>query len=154
MALLDGIFQILRLNARGIEMNSMLHTIGIVVVSGVFLAGCMSQKESMIKEGYPASYADGFDDGCHSGKKAGGNMFEQFKKDVPRFESDSQYGQGWSDGFRQCETEEESLQRQIRMSMERQQYMEQKKEYDWQEQRHLERELMNGLDTRNLQYLK
>lgn len=25
----------------------------------------------MIKEGYPLSYAEGFDDGCHSGNKAG-----------------------------------------------------------------------------------
>lgn len=50
------------------------------------LSGCVTQKESMIKQGYPLPYADGFDDGCHSGKKAGGSMFDQFKKDVPRFE--------------------------------------------------------------------
>lgn len=135
-------------------MNSFLQLIMTAAISGAFLAGCVSQKESMVKEGYPVSYADGFDDGCHSGKKAGGNMFEQFKKDTRRFEYDSQYGQGWSDGFRQCETEEESMQRQIRMSIEQQQYLKQKKEYDWQEQRHLEREVMRGVDTRNLQYLK
>ena len=67
----------------------------------LLLSGCATQKETMIKEGYPLAYAEGFDDGCHSGRKAGGNMFEQFKKDVRRFDKDSQYAQGWSDGFRQ-----------------------------------------------------
>lgn len=125
-----------------------------VVCSMVALTGCVSQKESMIKQGYPLSYADGFDDGCHSGNKAGGSMFEQFRKDVRRFEKDSQYAQGWSDGFRQCETEQEALQRQIRMGMEQQRLMEAKKRNKWEEQRHLEREVMRGVDTRGLENLK
>ena len=116
--------------------------------------GCASQKESMIQQGYPLSYADGFDDGCHSGKKAGGSMFDQFKKDVGRFESDSKYAQGWSDGFRQCETEQEAMQRQVRMSMEQQRLAEQRKHYEREEQRHLEREVTKGLDTRGLENLK
>ncbi len=118
------------------------------------LSGCVTQKESMIKQGYPLPYADGFDDGCHSGKKAGGSMFDQFKKDVPRFEKDTQYAQGWSDGFRQCETEQEAMQRQIRMGMEQQRLIEEKKHNDWEEQRHLETEVMKGIDTRGLKNLK
>ena len=66
----------------------------------VLLAGCATQKEIMLKQGYPLSYAEGFDDGCHSGHKAGGSLFDQFKKDINRFESDLKYAQGWSDGFR------------------------------------------------------
>ena len=96
----------------------------------IAISGCVSQKESMIKQGYPLAYADGFDDGCHSGNKAGGSMFDQFKKDVRRFESDSQYSQGWSDGFRQCETEQERLQRHIRIGIEQKIPMEQKKHDD------------------------
>jgi len=118
------------------------------------ISGCASQKESMLKQGYPLSYADGFDDGCHSGKKAGGSMFDQFKKDIRRFEREPQYAQGWSDGYRQCETEQEALQRQIRMGMEQQRLMEEKKHNDWEEQRHLEREIMKGVDTRGLENLK
>ncbi len=91
------------------------------------LSGCATQKETMVKQGYPLPYADGFDDGCHSGKKAGGSLFDQFKKDVRRFESDSQYAQGWSDGFRQCESEEEAIQRQVRMAIEQQKLSEQRK---------------------------
>ncbi len=118
------------------------------------LSGCVSQREIMVSQGYPLSYADGFDDGCHSGKKAGGSMFDQFKKDVIRFEKDSQYAQGWSDDFRQCETEQEALQRQIRMGMEQQRLMEERKHNKWEEQRHLEREVMKRIDTRGLDNLK
>ena len=41
----------------------------------LLLSACASQKETMIDQGYPLAYADGFDDGCHSGHKAGGNLF-------------------------------------------------------------------------------
>ena len=116
----------------------------------VFLSGCISQRDSMIQQGYPMSYVDGFDDGCHSGKKAGGMMFEHFKKDVKRFDTDSQYAQGWSDAFRQCETEQESLDRQTRMSMQQQQLTEQRKQNDLQEQRHA----LDGVDTSGLENLK
>ena len=108
----------------------------------------------MIQQGYPLAYDDGFDDGCHSGNKAGGSLFDQFKKDVNRFENDSQYAQGWSDGFRQCETEQEALQRQVRMGMEQQRLAEEKKHNQWEEQRHLEREVFKGIDTDSLKSLK
>ncbi len=87
-------------------------------------------------------------------KKAGGDMFDQFKKDVMRLEKDSQYAQGRPDGFRQCETEQEALQRQIRMGMAQQHLMEERKHNKWEEQRHLEREVMKGIDTRGLENLK
>lgn len=108
----------------------------------------------MVNQGYPLPYADGFDDGCHSGKKAGGSMFDQFKKDVDRFGEDTQYAQGWSDGFRQCETEQEALQRQIRMSMEQQRLIEDREHNKWEEQRHLESEALKGIDTSGLENLK
>ena len=60
------------------------------------------------------SYRDGFDDGCHSGRQAAGSLFDQFRKDQARFNSDQDYAQGWSDAFRQCESREEQLERQIR----------------------------------------
>ena len=136
-------------------MNTMPRLMLILIFSSLFMfGGCVSQRDTMVQQGYPLSYADGFDDGCHSGKKAGGSMFDQFKKDVRRFQTDKQYAQGWSDGFRQCETEQEALDRQIRMGMEQQRLLEEKKHNDWQEQRHLEREVMKGIDTRGLENLK
>ncbi len=120
----------------------------------LILSGCVSQRDTMVQQGYPLSYADGFDDGCHSGKKAGGSMFDQFKKDVRRFQADPQYAQGWSDGFRQCETEQEALERQTRMSIEQQRLTEERKHDKWEEKRHLEREALKGIDTRGLENLK
>jgi len=124
----------------------------VSVICGVIvLAGCASRKESMLKQGYPRSYVDGFDDGCQSGKKAGGSMFDQFKKDVRRFQSDSQYAQGWSDGFRQCETEEEALERQMRMSTEQQRLIEERRHNKWEEKHHLENQVLQGVDTEELE---
>ena len=131
-----------------------LLTFAFLIGCLVITSGCVTQKDAMLQQGYPQSYADGFDDGCHSGKKAGGSMFDQFKKDVRRFSSDPQYAQGWSDGFRQCETEQEALDRQMRMSMEQQRLIEDRKHNDRREQRHLEREALRGIDTRGLENLK
>jgi hypothetical protein len=131
---------------------------GFITATAIFgivmLTGCVSQRDIMLKQGYPLAYADGFDDGCHSGKKAGGSMFDQFKKDINRFEKHTQYSQGWSDGFRQCESEEEASQRQIRMSIEQQRLMEEKKHNNWVEKRHLETEVLKGVDTSGLENLK
>jgi len=126
----------------------------LVISCLVLLSGCVTQKEIMLKQGYPLAYADGFDDGCHSGKKAGGSYFDQFKKDVNRFESDNKYAQGWSDGFRQCESEQEAIQRQIRMSIEQQELTEQRKNNKLLKQRHLEHEVLKGVDTESLKNLK
>ena len=126
----------------------------LVISCLVLLSGCATQKEIMLKQGYPLAYADGFDDGCHSGKKAGGSYFDQFKKDVNRFESDNKYAQGWSDGFRQCESEQEAIQRQIRMSIEQHELTEQLKNNQLLKQRHLEHEVLKGVDTDSLKNLK
>jgi len=120
----------------------------------ITLIGCADQKQAMIDKGYPLAYVEGFDDGCHSGKKAGGNMFEEFKKDVDRFDSEKQYAQGWSDAFRQCETEQESLDRQIRMSIEQQQLYETRKNNELQKQYHLESQIFKDVDTSSLKALE
>ena len=111
------------------------------------LSGCATQSETMISQGYPAAYAEGFEDGCHSGNKAGGSYFDQFKKDVRRFNDDSDYAQGWSDAFRQCETEQESLERQTRMSMEYQRMDDERKD-------RMVHDALDGLDTSGLENLK
>ena len=66
----------------------------IALGSIVALSGCVSQADRLRQEGQPRAYVDGFDDGCHSGKKAGGSYFDQFKKDVRRFEYDHEYAVG------------------------------------------------------------
>ncbi|WP_078118483.1 hypothetical protein [Thiosocius teredinicola] len=126
----------------------------ITVLSLVLATGCVSQKEAMVKKGYPLVYAEGFDDGCHSGNKAGGSLFDEFRKDVGRFSRESNYAQGWSDGFRQCESQQEAAQRQMRIAVEKQKLAEQRKAGERAAQYHLERQVLKDVDTSNLKYLK
>ncbi len=119
----------------------------IIALPFMALSGCATQSETMKSQGYPVAYAEGFEDGCHSGKKAGGSYFDQFKKDVRRFNSDGDYAQGWSDAFRQCETEQEALDRQIRMSMEYQRMDNERKD-------RMAHDALKGIDTTGLENLK
>ncbi|MCB1923136.1 MAG: hypothetical protein KDJ27_05205 [Gammaproteobacteria bacterium] len=132
----------------------MISTRIAVLLPALMLGACVSQHDAMVAKGYPADYADGFDDGCHSGHKAGGNLFDEFRKDVERFARDDRYAQGWSDGFRQCESEQEALDRQTRMALQRQRLIEAQEQRHERDTRHLEREVLKGVDTRGLEILK
>ena len=114
-------------------------------ISGMIIfSGCATEKDIMLQEGHSLAYADGFDDGCHSGKKAGGNMFESFKKNEDRFSKHNKYAQGWSDGFRQCENEQEALDEQIRMSQEQQYLNEERKRNDTMDNYYLEQKALKS----------
>ena len=52
---------------------------------GLLGVGCTSRHDQMVEQGFPVAYADGFAAGCHSGKKAGGSLFDQFDKDKSGF---------------------------------------------------------------------
>ena len=122
----------------------------------IIFSGCATEKDIMLQEGHSLAYADGFDDGCHSGKKAGGNMFESFKKDEDRFARHSKYTQGWSDGFRECENEQEAQDRQIRMSMEQQRLNEERKRNEKMDNYYFEQHALDGVkyDSKSLNKLK
>lgn len=66
------------------------------------LGGCQSLREQMLAASYPPTFVDGFEAGCSSGRSAAGPL-GQFAKDVPRYQDEPLYAQGWDDGFRQCE---------------------------------------------------
>lgn len=65
--------------------------------------GCQSLREQMLAASYPPTFVDGFEAGCSSGRSAVG-LLGQFFKDVPRYQYEPLYAQGWDDGFRQCES--------------------------------------------------
>ncbi len=69
----------------------------------LLLGGCQTTHEDLIAKGYPPAFADGFDDGCVSGRQAAGSISGEFRKNVPRYLKDKQYAEGWTDGFRQCQ---------------------------------------------------
>lgn len=71
----------------------------ILVILVLLLAGCVSDQQNLLRQGYDPAYAQGFNDGGQSGLRAAGNPWASFHKDTHRFESDSQYHQGWQDGY-------------------------------------------------------
>ncbi|CAG8865599.1 hypothetical protein PS627_01518 [Pseudomonas fluorescens] len=78
------------------------------------LGGCQSTSQRLLAEGYPAPFADGFQDGCASGRQAAGALGE-FRKNVTFYLQDPQYATGWDDGFRQCQASAASdIERQLR----------------------------------------
>jgi hypothetical protein len=79
-----------------------LPAIFAALVAAAALAACTSTEESLIERGLPPAYAAGYDDGCASGKAAGGGLFSEAQKNDGRYAADSQYAKGWNDGFAKC----------------------------------------------------
>jgi hypothetical protein len=67
------------------------------------LAACASIEDTLIARGYPPAYAEGYDDGCASGKAAAGGLFATAQEDQSRYQdSASQYVRGWDAGYQKC----------------------------------------------------
>ena len=91
-----------------------------IVILAIFLSGCvatysaryqsppplqstsLAQVDAMAGGQQPVAYKVGFRDGCDSGRVSAGNTSFIFKKDVVRFDEDSLYQQGWTDGYNRC----------------------------------------------------
>jgi hypothetical protein len=84
------------------------------------LTSCATEGQRLMNEGASPAYAQGFDDGCSSGKKSAGDMFSQFHKNVQEFRSNQDYRQGWNDGHEECRNEWLSMNRQRQLSIEEQ----------------------------------
>jgi hypothetical protein len=75
----------------------------LALVAVLALGACAgSEREGLIAKGATPAYADGYVDGCSSGKAAGGSTFDQAQKDASRFGSDAEYTKGWNDAFGSC----------------------------------------------------
>ena len=72
------------------------------VVAALALAACASEREALIARGFDPAYADGYDDGCASGKEAAGGLFGEARKDPSRYGVDDQYTRGWDAGSEKC----------------------------------------------------
>jgi len=95
-------------------MKKNILSIAAIGATAILLGGCASTTENMISQGYGPSYAQGYDNGCVSGKNAAGSMFDQFTKNVNRYNRDVKYMQGWNDGFRTCKSQFEQIERNVR----------------------------------------
>ena len=77
----------------------------IAIAVSVILAGCATQPTSsptptppkINLSGYPPEFRHGYTDGCASAQPNAGR-----KRDDTRFKTDSNYAQGWQDGYDIC----------------------------------------------------
>ncbi|TDJ49736.1 MAG: hypothetical protein E2O44_05475, partial [Nitrospina sp.] len=88
----------------------------IIALTGLLLAGCVystggyygpratsiNQVDLMVGLEQPVAYRVGFQAGCDSGYVFVGNTAYTPKRDVQRYDVDSQYKQGWNDGYNRC----------------------------------------------------
>ena len=82
----------------------------IAMVGIIFtLSGCVNHEARLIKAGYPPSYAKGWAEGDESAAAAERVMGYYWKKDVRLYDADSQYKQGWDDGFAAGRANQESI---------------------------------------------
>jgi hypothetical protein len=81
----------------------------------VSVGGCPPtiNREQWIKAGYDSNYVDGYEDGQYSGYVAAGHPYSHFQKNTYRYENDSQYRQGWNDGFAVAKGSYESIGRSL-----------------------------------------
>ncbi len=86
----------------------------------IFLSSCASEGQRMINEGASPAYGHGYDAGCNSGKKAAGDIFSQFHKNVQQYQHSQDYRQGWDDGYNECKSEWISMNRQQELAIEQQ----------------------------------
>ena len=96
----------------------------------MLIGGCQSTHEELLAKGYPPAFADGFDDGCSSGRQAAGAINGTFRKNVLRYLDDARYAEGWSDGFRQCH----ALQNSEEQRQYRDRYWDQR-DRDWEQEK-------------------
>ena len=77
----------------------------LVLVTLAALAACSTQRERLIEQGATPNYAEGYLDGCDSGKQAGGAILTEAKKDADRYASGSEYAKGWDEAFKRCQAD-------------------------------------------------
>ena len=66
------------------------------------LSGCATPPNPLMGTGHTPAYADGFNDGCQSGKASQDPIAGFFTQNTKRFDSDPQYAQGWKAGYQKC----------------------------------------------------
>jgi hypothetical protein len=81
--------------------NSLL-TLAALSMFVACLSGCAGPAPMPGGQAQSPAYNAGFDDGCASGRASQGSMFDSFRKNVGRYDTDAPYAQGWSAGFSKC----------------------------------------------------
>lgn len=81
-----------------------LVALALVTSALVVMPGCAGPGGA--PQGQTPAYAQGYSDGCASGRASQGGMYDFEKKDISRFATDKQYAEGWTDAFQKCAYEQ------------------------------------------------
>jgi hypothetical protein len=119
----------------------------------LFFTGCASEGERLMREGASPEYAKGYDDGCSSGKKAAGDMFSQFHKNIRAYQANGDYRQGWNDGHEECKSEWMSHYRQQEISIQQQRAHDEHKWLENQDKKDMVKDAMPTLTKEQLENL-
>lgn len=66
------------------------------------LSSCATPPNPLMGTGHTPAYADGFNDGCQSGRASQDPVAGFYTQNTKRFETDPQYAQGWRAGYQKC----------------------------------------------------
>ena len=93
-----------------------MKTITAIFLAALLTVVCATQRLEgrrigLQEQGFPPAYIDGNIDGCNSGSAASGATSYKFTKNVVRFDADSQYRQGWTDGYNFCKADSDRVMR-------------------------------------------
>ncbi len=120
----------------------------------LLITGCgPTDGQRLMQEGASPEYAQGFDDGCSSGKKAAGDMFSQFHKNIQAYRSTADYRQGWDDGHEECRSEWLSNYRQQELGIERQRAYDEHQRLEKMNDRDMARDAMPDLSQKEIDQL-
>ncbi len=128
----------------------------LAILGGILLiqTGCgPSQGQRLVQEGASTEYGQGFDDGCSSGKKAAGDMFSQFHKNVRLYQQDTDYRQGWNDGHEECLNEWRSMERQQDLGIKQQRALNEQKWLEKKEEEDRARQALPKLNREQIDIL-
>ena len=119
----------------------------------LLLNGCASEGQRLMNEGASPAYAQGYDDGCASGKKSAGDMFAQFHKNIRLYQQNSDYRQGWNDGHEECRGEQLSSMRQMELGIEQQRALDEHERIKHLNDRDMARDALPDLSPQEIQDL-
>ncbi len=103
--------------------------LSVFVAGAFFISGCattvvkpiapgdllQAKKKQLIGEGNSTDFADGYTDGCASGKRVVGDERYIAEKDSARYMINQDYSIGWEQGYYECRDEDITrLQQEVR----------------------------------------
>ncbi len=98
------------LSTRSIKVLAIL----VSLFSSLVLSGCVglsatrylnNKHDFMCGQGDPMAYADGYVDGCSTGRLLAGDQRFKYRQDTLRVEKDALYARGWQEGQINCRNE-------------------------------------------------